>query len=42
MAESAREMCGSVGVEGENPNIVCWNDQVKPMVKRKECVGRQR
>ena len=36
MAESAREVSGSVRVGGRNPKRVWWNDQVKTAVKRKE------
>ena len=36
MVESAREVCGSVRVGGENPKSVWWNDQVKSAVRRKE------
>ena len=32
MVESARELCGSVQVEGGNPKSVWWNDQVKAAV----------
>ena len=36
MVENAREVCGSVRVGGGNPKSGWWNDQVKPVVKRKE------
>ena len=36
MVESAREVFGSVRVEGGNPKCGCWNDQVKVAVKKKE------
>ena len=36
MVESAREVCGSVRVEGGNPKSVLWNNQVKTVVKREE------
>ena len=36
MDEYAREVCRSMQVEGGEPKIVCWNDQVKAAVKRKE------
>ena len=39
MVESARVVCGSVVVEGENPKSVWWNDLVKAAVKRKEVLG---
>ena len=39
MAESAREVCDSVQVKGENPKSVWWNNQVKATVKGKEVLG---
>ena len=36
MVESAREVCGSLRVGGENPKCVWWNDEVKAAVRRKE------
>ena len=36
MTESARDVCGSVRVGGENLKIVWWNDAVKSAVKREE------
>ena len=29
MVESAGEVCGSVRVEGKNPKIVWWNDEIR-------------
>ena len=37
--ESAREVCGSVRVRGENPKNTWWNNQVKAAVKRKKALG---
>ena len=34
MAESAREVGGSVRVWGRNPKSVWWNDKVKAAIKR--------
>ena len=36
MVESAKEVCGSVGVVGKNPKSVWQNDKVKTAVRRKE------
>ena len=36
MAESAREVCGSVRVEGKNPKSAWWSVKIKAAVKRKE------
>ena len=36
MAESAREVCGSVSVGGKNPKSVRWNDEKKAAARRKE------
>ena len=41
MVESAREVCGSVRVEGKNPKSVRWNEEIKVIVRRKESVGRR-
>ena len=40
MVESEREVCGSVRVEGKNPESVWWNDEVKAEVERKEAVRK--
>ena len=36
MVESAREVYGSVRVEGKNPKSLWWNDEVKAKARRKE------
>ena len=36
MVESAREMCGSVRLGGNNPKSVWRNDEVKAEVRRKK------
>ena len=36
MVESTREVCGSVRQGEKNPKSVCWNDEVKDVVKRME------
>ena len=36
MVESTREVCGSVRQGEKNPKSVCWNDEVKAVVKRME------
>ena len=36
MVENAREVCGSVRVEGKNPKSMWWNDEIKAAVRRKE------
>ena len=36
MVESARKVRGSVRVGDRNAKSVCWNNQVKTVVKRKE------
>ena len=41
MIESAREVCGSVRLGGENTKIVWWNDQIKAAVKRKEAARKE-
>ena len=41
MVESAREVCGSVGVEGKNSKSVWWNDEVKAVVRRKEAAWKE-
>ena len=38
MLDSGREMCGSVGVRGKNPQNVWWNKVIKVAVKRKICM----
>ena len=38
---SAREAYGSVRVEGKNPKSVCWNDEVKSAVRRKEVTWKE-
>ena len=35
MVESARELCGSVRVEGKNPKSVWWNTEVKAAARIK-------
>ena len=40
MVDSAREVCGSVRMEGKNPKNVWWNDVVKDAVERKEAAWR--
>ena len=41
MAESAREVCGSVRWrgEGKNPKSMWWIDEVKAVVRRKEVLA---
>ena len=41
IVESAREMCGSVRVEGNNPKSVWWNDEIKAAVRRKEAAWKE-
>ena len=41
MAESAREVCGSMRVGGKNPRSVWWNDEVKAAVRRKGDAGKE-
>ena len=36
MLESAREVRGSVRVGRKNPKSMCWNDEIKAAVRRKE------
>ena len=36
MVQSAREVYGSVRVDGRNPKSVWWNYEVKALVRRKE------
>ena len=40
MVDSAREVCGSVRMEGKNPKNVWWNDVVKDAVERKDAARR--
>ena len=41
MAESAREVSGSVIVGGNSPKSVWWNDEVKVAVRRKEAAWKE-
>ena len=41
MVESAREVCDSMRVGGESPKSVCWNDEVKAAVMRKEASWKE-
>ena len=41
MVDSAREVFGSVRVEGKNPKNAWRNDVVKAVVKRKEAAWRE-
>ena len=41
MVESARELCGSMKVEGKNPKSVWWNDVVIAAVRRKEAARKE-
>ena len=36
IVDSAREVCGSVRGEGNNPKNIWWNDVVKVAVERNE------
>ena len=36
MVESARGVCGSVRGGGKNSKSMCWNDEIKAAVRRKE------
>ena len=38
---SAREVCGSVKVEGKNPKRVWWNNEVKAAVRKKEAAWKE-
>ena len=40
MVESAREVCGSKIVGGNNPKSVWWNEEVKVAVRRKEAAWK--
>ena len=42
MVESAREVCGSVRVEGKYPKSLWWNDEVKAVVRRKEVARKEK
>ena len=37
----SREVCGSVRVGEKNPKSVCWNDEIKPAVRRKEAPWKE-
>ena len=39
--ESAREVCGSMRKWGKNPKSICWNDEVKSVVRRKEAAWKE-
>ena len=40
MAESAREMCGSMREGGGNQKSVWWNDQLKMRLRERRVLGR--
>ena len=40
MVESARELCSSVRVGGNNPKSVWWNDEIRPAVSRKKAAWK--
>ena len=42
MLESAREVCGSVRVEGKYPKSLWWNDEVKAVVRRNEVARKEK
>ena len=41
MVESAREVCDSVTVGGNNPKSVWWNDEIRAAVRRKEAAFKE-
>ena len=41
MVESAREVCGSIGVRGKNRKAVWWGDKVKHSIRRKEATWNE-
>ena len=40
LVESAREVCGSVGVGGKNSKSVLWEDEINVVVKRKKAAWK--
>ena len=40
MVDIAREVCGSVRVEGKNQKSVWWNDEIKTAVRIKEAAWK--
>ena len=41
MVKSAREVYGSVRIEGKNPKSMWWSDEVKAVVRRKEAAWKE-